>query len=86
MFFVPVLIPIYNDGYNRFHTRRGGGSTGCPLLQTKQGHQEQGKILAKFIKENMEMKAEIRRLNRVVIEDKYMQLLDNDELTQSLND
>ena len=44
------------------------------------------KMLAKFIKENIEMKAEIRRLNRVVIEDKYMQLLDNDELTQSLND
>lgn len=34
----------------------------------------------------LSMKAEIRRLNRVVIEDKYMQLLDNDELTQSLND
>ena len=45
-----------------------------------------GKILAKFIKENMEMKDEIRRLNRVVIEDKYMQLPDNDELTQSLKD
>ena len=39
-----------------------------------------------FIKENIEMKAEIRRLNRVIIEDKYMHLPDNDELTQSLND
>ena len=44
------------------------------------------KKLAMFIKENIEMKAEIRRLNRVIIEDKYMHLLDNDELTQSLKD
>ena len=44
------------------------------------------KMLVKFIKENLEMKAEIRRLNRVIIEDKYMQLPDNDELTQSLKD